>query len=65
VRLELLSEKAATFISRAREASSSIDSHLLLLKLASRQFGVAQLIVLSCVCSRKFVLPILYGFNSK
>jgi hypothetical protein len=30
VRLEHLSEKAATFISRALEASSSIDSRLLL-----------------------------------
>jgi hypothetical protein len=52
VRLELLSEKAATFISRALEASSSIDSRLLLLKLASRRFGIARLSVLSCVCVR-------------
>jgi hypothetical protein len=49
VRLELLSEKAATFISRALEASSSIDSRLLLLKLAFRRFRVARLSVLSCV----------------
>jgi hypothetical protein len=49
VRLELLSEKAATFISRALEAFSSIDSRLSLLKLASRRFGVARLTVLSYV----------------
>jgi hypothetical protein len=42
VRLNLLSERAAKFISRALEASSSFDSRLLLLKLASRQFGVAR-----------------------
>jgi hypothetical protein len=51
VRLEVLSEKAAKFILRALEASSSINSHLLLLKLASRWFGVAWLSVLSCVCT--------------
>jgi hypothetical protein len=51
VRLELLSEKATTFISRALEASSSIDSRLLFLKLASRRFGIAWLSVLSCVCA--------------
>jgi hypothetical protein len=41
VRLELLSEKAATFISKVLEASLSINLRLLLLKLASRRFGVA------------------------
>jgi hypothetical protein len=46
-----LSEKADKFISRALEASSSIDLHLLLLKLASRRFGIALLSVLSCVCA--------------
>jgi hypothetical protein len=51
VRLELLSEKAATFISRALEAYSSIDSCLVLLKLASSRFGVARLSVLLCVCA--------------
>jgi hypothetical protein len=50
VRLEHLSEKAAMFIERALEASLTIDLHLLLLKLASRRFGVARLSVLSCVC---------------
>jgi hypothetical protein len=42
VRLNNLSERAAEFISRALEASSSFDSHLLLLKLASIRFGVAR-----------------------
>jgi hypothetical protein len=51
VRLEHLSEKEAKFISRELEASSSIDLCLLLLKLASRQLGIAQLSILSCVCA--------------
>jgi hypothetical protein len=42
MRLNLLSERAAKFISRALEASSSFDSRLLLLKLPSRRFGVAR-----------------------
>jgi hypothetical protein len=40
VRLNDLSERAAKFISRELEASLSFDSCLLLLKLASRWFGV-------------------------
>jgi hypothetical protein len=51
VRLELLSEKAAKFILRALEASSSFNSRLLPLKLACRRFGVARFSVLSCVCA--------------
>jgi hypothetical protein len=42
VRLNHLSVRAAKFISKVLEASSSIDSCLLLLKLASRPFGVAR-----------------------
>jgi hypothetical protein len=45
-----LSVRSYTFISRALEASSFVDSGLLLLKLASRWFGVARLSVLSFVC---------------
>jgi hypothetical protein len=41
VRLNLSSERAAKFISRELEASSSFDSRLLLLKLASRLSDVA------------------------
>jgi hypothetical protein len=64
--LELLSEKAATFISRALEASSSINSHLLLLKLTCRRFWCRSVEgTLGCVRSGKFVLPILCGFHSK
>jgi hypothetical protein len=63
VRVEHLSEKAATFISRALEASSSIDSYLLLLKFASRRFGVVWLSVLSCVCaSGSLYYPSLMDF---
>jgi hypothetical protein len=51
MRLDHLSEKAATFISRALEVSPSVDSRLLLLKLASRRFGFAWLSVLLCVCA--------------
>jgi hypothetical protein len=40
VRLNHLREKATKFISR--EAFSSFDSRLLLLKLTSRRFGVAR-----------------------
>jgi hypothetical protein len=42
VRLNLLSERVAKFISKALEASSSFDSYLLHLKLASRRFRVAR-----------------------
>jgi hypothetical protein len=56
VRLNLLSERAAKFISRAFEASSSIDSCLLLLKLAFRRFGVARG-ASSHVCAPWEVLP--------
>jgi hypothetical protein len=51
VRLKLLSENTAKFISRALEESSSIDSCLLLLKLASRWFSVTRLSVHSCLCA--------------
>jgi hypothetical protein len=59
VRLNLLSEKAAKFISRALEASSSFDSCLLLLKLASRWFGVARR-ASSHVCVPREVCITLY-----
>jgi hypothetical protein len=51
VRLEHLSEKADKLISRALEPSLSINSCLLLLKFASRWFGVARMSVLSSVCA--------------
>jgi hypothetical protein len=63
VRLEHLSEKIAKFILRALEAFLSIDSRLLLLKLASRQLGIPRLSVLSCVRLGKLVLPIFVNFK--
>jgi hypothetical protein len=42
VKLNLLSERAAKFISRVLEAFLYFDSHLLHLKLASRWFGVGR-----------------------
>ena len=42
VSLSLWLVSAANFISRALEASSSIDSHLLLLKFASRRLGITR-----------------------
>ena len=65
MRLGHLSEKVATFISRALEAYLSFDSGLLLSKLASSWLGIARLSILSCVRPGKFVLPILYEFDSK
>jgi hypothetical protein len=54
VRLNDLSERAAKFISRELEASSSFDSCFLLLKLASRWFDVARE-VSSRVCAPREV----------
>jgi hypothetical protein len=66
MRLEHLSEKVATFISRALEASSSIDSRLLLFKLASRRFGIARLSVLLCACApRNLCHPSIVDFIVK
>jgi hypothetical protein len=60
VRLNLLSERAAKFISRALESSSSFDSRLLLLKLASKRFGVARG-ASSHVCAlRKFCITLSF-----